>query len=351
MSAADHQTTSDGPPLKPRELAVLRALACLRLMTRSDVEAIAHRSMVHDSSVSRDLLKLVTRGYCHHFNMDGLPIRDSYGLAYGAAKVLPVASALTASWRLEPAPETAFYLLQRASLWSALTKDGWTVGNRSRARLALRRSLVDRQRTVVDREQGKAKEVAGAVLARLRAAPDLSPHAEMRCVCGFSCSPKDHRRCPRCKSDLKAVIMESAAQCGCGAIVDLDHPPAVQEHKACGHWRLLPPLPYDVADKAGEVMILLCDNPRASIVKQAAALPLRVLGQPRLSVVLRPCDDNSLYDAVGKRWVMKGPRLRLLEHLFSDDHLAGHFPYATTADVVDYRPEAQLRVLKRGAAA
>ena len=342
MSTAD----AEAPPLKPRELAVLRSLVTLRLMTRSNVEAITHRSCVPMSTVGLDLKNLVKRGLCQHFESEHVA-SDTYGLAHGAAKVLPVASALTTSWRLKPAPETAFYLLQRAALWSALTKDGWTVGNGSRARMALRRSLVDRQRAVVDREQGKAKEVAANVLARLRASPDLLPHAEMRCACGFVTRPNAHQRCPQCQGTLTVALIESAAQCSCGAVVDLEHPPSVLEHKACGHWRLLPTLPFDVADKAGEVMLLLCDNPRASLTKQAEALPLRLLGQPRLSVVLRPCDDSSLYDAVRKRWVMRGPRLRLLERLFSDNHLAGHFPYATVADVVEYRPETQLRVLKR----
>jgi hypothetical protein len=145
--------------------------------------------------------------------------------------------------------------------------------------------------------------------------------------------------------------MALPAICPCQTVLDLDHAPSLRRHEDHGEKRLLPPLPFDVASKGGAVRLLLVDNPRQSIVAQVAALPLRTLGQPRLDVIIRPSDDDSLYDADNGRWLQRGTRLRLMHRLFETEHLPGHFPYASTATVVDHRPEAQLRVVHtRGSA-
>jgi hypothetical protein len=226
-----------------------------------------------------------------------------------------------------------------------LTKEGWTVGNGPHARLALRRYLVDQQKEVVARATGRALEAATAVLSALRTAPELTPDAEMRCACGFVCRPRTHRACPECAGSLKAELLSLPVTCVCNEVFDLDHPQSLARHGAHGGTRTRPPLPFDVASKGADIRLLLVDNPRQSVPGQVAALPLRTLGQPRLSVIVRPSDDDSIYDAAGHRWLQRGARLRFFHRLFEDDHLAGHFPYATTATIVDFRPEAQLRVV------
>ena len=77
------------------------------------------------------------------------------------------------------------------------------------------------------------------------------------------------------------------------------------------------------------------------------ALPLRIVGQPRVPVLLRTTDSASSFDRRNGEWVTRGDRHRELLRAFSDAPGKSAFPFKTTTDVVDIRPELQLRFSPR----
>lgn len=325
---------------------IVNVLTHLRCVTTPHLSALAYREPPPERTARSHVASLVELGALRRLDIDGVK-SGALILTRTGMRQTPRARGLPSPHRAPPSPQTGFVLLQRASLWAALAEDGWTVGNGTRERLLLRRSLVDRQRAIVAASAGRAREATEAALKALRAHPHLTPPAEARCAreCGWVSAVTATRRCAVCGAEAVPTVVLDPAVCACGSAFDLAHAASVLRHEAHGGWRLAPALPYDVAEKGGRLLLLLCDNPRASVTAQVGRLPLRTLGQPRLEVVLRPSDDNTVFDPVNGTYAMKGPRFRLLTSLFAKDHLAGHFPYATTADVVAFRPETQLRVL------
>lgn len=331
--------------------ATLGLVARLRCAGPKHIHHLAYGSSVPDRTADHRTSRLVSLGLLQRRRVTGLNA-VAYFLTEKGRRSTPLTSSMSEQVRRVPAPDVAFFALQRAALWTALVADGWKVGCGAREQLAVRRSLVDRQKVRVEAmPEGAVKVTASKVLAAIRTHPLLSPAHELRCEqCGAVDKRRSNRAVCDCGRPLKASIVENAATCRCGQVVNVDDDVQVQHHaQLCGPGllRLLSPLPFDVATRGNEVMLLLVENPRRSVTTQVDELPLSILGQPRLSVVLRPSDDDSLYDAAASRWLQKGKRFRLLERLFSDDHVEGHFPYSTTATVVDYRPETSLRVLHK----
>jgi hypothetical protein len=330
--------------------STVRLVATLRCMGPKHLHQLAYGPMTSRAAQARTA-RMVTLGFLQRTRPRGLN-SIAYFLTEKGRQATPLTAAMSEQVRRVPAPDVAFCALQRASLWASLVADGWAVGCGVREQLALRRDLVDRQKMRVDAAIGSAKDSAARVLSALRAHPALSPAFEVGCSsCGLGYAQvrRASALCD-CGSKLTATVITNAGQCRCGQTVNVDDSAQVDRHrKNCGPTavRLTAPLPFDVATRAGEVVLLLVEDPRRSIFAQVADLPLRVLGQPRLPVILRPSDDDSLYDASARRWLQKGKRYRLLERLFSEEHVDGHFPFSTTSKVVDYRPETALRVLHR----
>ena len=324
-------------------------LADARLKFQLRVLQLAYGRVISPAADARTA-RLMTLGLRQRTRIAGLQA-VAYLLPGKCRRATSVTAAMSEQVRRVPAPDVAFWSLKRAALWSALAADGWLVGCGAREQLALRRSLVDRQKRRIQAAAGSAQEAAMKVLAALREHAMLSPPFELRCPrCGkgYGRSPNAGRVCD-CGAGLQAAVITRAARCRCGDVVNLDDAVQLERHQAsCGDASLrLASLPFDVAVRKSEVMLLLVDEPRRSVFAQVNQLPLRILGQPRLNIVLRPSDDDSLWDATERRWLQRGRRYRLLERLFSTDHVQGQFPFSTTATVVDYRPETALRVIHR----
>ncbi|MDP2345733.1 MAG: hypothetical protein Q8O67_32620 [Deltaproteobacteria bacterium] len=97
-----------------------------------------------------------------------------------------------------------------------------------------------------------------------------------------------------------------------------------------------------------EVRVLFVEHPFQSLKRQLSSLPLQVVGQPRVSIVLRPAEDGSVVDKDGTALV-RGARWRSLLRAFTKTTRPGAgFPLWVTADVVHYRPELFFRVMRRG---
>jgi hypothetical protein len=112
-------------------------------------------------------------------------------------------------------------------------------------------------------------------------------------------------------------------------------------------------LPFDLAWRQTggryEVQILLADNPYRSLQAQLDELPLRVIGQPRVPLVLRSSDDGTVFDRASGRYAVKGPRFRALARAFHEGTAKSDaFPFWTTATVVPDAtyPDAHFRVLQ-----
>ena len=116
---------------------------------------------------------------------------------------------------------------------------------------------------------------------------------------------------------------------------------------AAPRWRRTDIVAFDVAIHPDPpfglpaVAVLLVDLPDSSIAKKLKALPLRIRGKPKIPVILRQAESETIFDVSANRYLTKGRRFRLLMRAFSPDmdRNVSQFPYFTTAEVLTYRPE------------
>lgn len=256
--------------------------------------------------------------------------------------------------RRDPPAALAHYLWLRAALWAALAREGYRVGRGVDAQLALRRFLLERQAKAVAADTGDARASARRVLAHLRSDPELTPL--FRCVCprcrtaGRLMEAADH--CQRCQAPLRQQPARERYRCTrCRLVSDapIAHRRARRGGACDGLMRLADPLGFDLAWRRGasgdDVVVLFVDHPTVALAEQLRALPLHTLGQPRVPVILRTTDPLSTYNQWEARWEAQGERHRQLLRAFSAEGDARLFPYATTAQVVDVRPDLQIRLI------
>ena len=345
------------PPLVPREtvealaieerelfrlLAVVRAASAASLHTlyfsqpprgvRSLREAQRRLSVLVDSG-----LVIKQRVAC---------ARALYHLGSAAITLVPeVAARVTDHFRKPLPEEEAGYAWLRTTMWSVLRKRGFAVGRGQPELVALRRSLVDAQ-----------SERAGEgdrVLQALRADRALAPLFRSRCASCGSLGPLNValRSCARCRADVSPLLSERKVQCSaCDFVGDGTLVAGDKGHSArcAGTLRDADHLAFDVAWRrngaAREVLILFVDDPRLSLEAQLRALPLRILGQPRIDVILRTTDPTSVYDRRKRAWSHLGDRHRALLRAFSEGGAKDTFPFSKTANVIEVAPEIQLRL-------
>ena len=262
-----------------------------------------------------------------------------------------------------PTDEVAARGWIRSSLLAALVSDGFVVGRDLKALTALRRHLIDRQEALIAERSAQGASVRAEAVVRdaLRASHRLRPHIAAYCdACGVVEALDSPKGQCSCGATLRREIVTEPWRCSkCEHVATVTEPHLVLREdienerlvrlpvECRGTLRPSPYLPFDVAYRAGDLLVVLADDPCRSIRSQLRELPLRVPGQPRLKLVLRHADDASLFDPETKTWVVRGPRLRQLEHAFNPRGASVLFPFWETADVLDYRPELQFRVLPK----
>ena len=251
-----------------------------------------------------------------------------------------------------PIPEhIAGYCWLRSNVWADLVKQGYEVGRGRNEVRAVRRSLVDRQRAVVETASGPERVAAERVLTALRADDTLTPCFRSRCpACGdIGALNVALTRCARCGARPNQVASESRFECSkCGLASDVRDERHGGARVCTGAMREVDHLPFDVAWRSSgsstDVVLILVDDPERNLRDQLNTLPLRIAGQPRLPIVIRTTDPYSVFDPVAGKWIAQGDRHRLLLRAFSDDGDRRLFPFSSTADVIDVRPNLQLRL-------
>ena len=217
-----------------------------------------------------------------------------------------------------PPMPLSMYAWQRAALAVSFTQKGYRVGRDLSALTALRRNLIDRQLAKVEASTGRDRESGKIIVNRLRALPLLQPWVTYECSqCGHELplgSPKQSR-CLECGGDMTVQVVTqpiACAQCGMKSVqaFSMLH----QQTKCNGTLRAVDYLPFDLAWRRHcgryEATILLVDQPYRSVDAQLAELPLRLYGQPKLDIVLRPSDDGTTFDPQTGTYAVKGHRFR-----------------------------------------
>ncbi|MBI1948561.1 MAG: hypothetical protein HYS27_22935 [Deltaproteobacteria bacterium] len=300
------------------------------------------------SASYRRLTSLVTHGLLARQQL--AEKRSVYRLAHAAHSLSErVRVRSTDNSRKPLTDEDADHCWLRSALWAELVTRGYRVGRGRDEVLALRRFLVDEQ----------AKRAAGGgsaarVLTALRSEPALTPLFRSRCASCRWQGPLGSAiaACPTCRGRAEQALAERRFECPkCGHVSDCNELHDNRRHtgRRCkGAMREVDHLSFDVAWRTAtgtrEVLLVFVDEPGRDLIDQLRALPLRIAGQPRVPIVLRTTDPFSVFDRAKSRWVAKGERHRALLRAFSESGDKHSFPFSTTADVVDIRPELQLRL-------
>ena len=243
------------------------------------------------------------------------------------------------------------YCWLRASIWAELTAAGYFVGRGRDEVRALRRCLVDQQRAVLALATGAARADAERVLAMLRNDALLTPLFRARCPqCGDTGPVNVAReKCTQCGARPNQVVSELRFECPrCHFVSDVEEEHHARARGCDGVMREVDHLTFDVGWRPNgervDVILILVDNPERKLREQLQLLPLRIAGQPRVPIVLRSTDPYSVYDPVARHWIAQGDRHRELLRAFSEEGDRRLFPFASTTQVIDVRPELQLRL-------
>lgn len=338
--------------LAKRHRPLLELTAALRLLPVSLISAFFQTP---PRTVRQQISSLKSRGLLKTHSIEPHRLRGIY-LSPKAISLVPSLARYakhTSSLCSVPNASVALWALHRAQMWAALRQDGYDVGRGGRHVLALRRYLVDAQRAVVVRSEGMRKTKAKATLAQLRtlprlvpltyivcrscqraSAPAVSPSAP--CKCGVECYSRKvvegPNRCSACRK-LHAVDVDA---CCPGAFLRpaeyVDYDIAVAKHPAGG-------LP--------KVAVLIVDPPYRSSLRLLETLPLRIQGQPRVPIILRPYEEESLFNLATNRWQFRSQSFRRLEGAFNSYSFSrqNHYPYYETSTLLSYRPSIGQRTV------
>lgn len=299
-------------------------------------------------AVQQRIERLVEHGYLQRYALPDSHQQLIHLTEKGRTAFPAVAAAYSDQVRKPPSVDVAAWAWQRSALWASLIADGWHVGGGLRALLAVRRYLLDSLKA-------SAPRLHDAVLSEIRRAPELTPAFVWRCeTCGWSgaLNAAAPAKCGACDAAAapKQLVIEHLWKCSrCGTVATAPDAP----HGTCvGRLRRQRYLPYDVAYRMRDnappsVIILLVDNPLRSVEAQLLDLPLRFLNQPRIDVIVRPSDDDSVYDVAAGRWAMKGRRFRSILDAFTPHDNPRVYPFWVAAEVITYKPEVVLRTTAR----
>ena len=304
-------------------------------------------------AAQQHLKQLVERGYLLRASLPDsrqtvFQLTDKARLAFPS-----VAQSFTDQVRKPLTDDVACWAWQRSAPWASLVADGYSVGNGVTHLLAVRRSLIDRLRVTVARSRA-------AALDEIRRAKELQPFTKWVCpACAWSTELNGvpaAKECPRCAALLKQRAIEQPWRCRrCGLVEESFRESHMTTEGITCDGRLKPHryLPYDVAFRHVEgqppdVRLLLVDNPMRSVESQLLDLPLRFLEQRKLDVIIRPSDDDTVYDLNASAYLMRGHRFRALCSAFQPHDNPRMYPFWVAAEVITYRPEVVLRVVKTG---
>jgi hypothetical protein len=299
---------------------------------------------------------LVTHGYLGVMTLPARPPVRFLHLTRAAFTRWPILDALvTDNARKPPPADLAAHAWHRAALVVAARADGFEVGRGIGALTALRRNLLDRQQGRTAGANAQPGDV-GRVLQSLRQLPLLQPWTTNVCDgCGLelAVNVEAPRFCAECGSTFRRHVVATPHECRrCGLQSERGGAHTVDGAPCSGSLRLVDYLPFDLAWRKSatgyEVRVLLADNPYRSIQTQLDELPLRIVGQPKLEIVIRPADDGSVFDRASATFAVRGPRFRALLRAFSERSAkTDSFPFWTTATVAPdaIYPEAHFRVV------
>jgi predicted RNA-binding Zn-ribbon protein involved in translation (DUF1610 family) len=347
----------------PDELwPLFRAIATYRVLTVPHAHALVLSSLDEgrvDRTTRKRVKTLVDRGFLGVFTVAGRPpIRFLHLLRPAFARWPALEAFATDHARKPPTPDLAIFAWHKAALAIAARAAGYEVGRDLGALTALRRSLIDRQTARAAKLSGRHRDDAELVLRSLRQLPYLQPwttHACEGCGLELPIDTQAPRFCPECGSTFRRHAVSTPHQCDrCGVRAERTGPHTVSGSPCAGVLRHVDYLPFDLAWKRAAdgfaVQVLFADNPYRATQTQLDELPLRVLGQPRIEVVVRPSDDGSVFDRSTKSYFVRGARLRSVLRAFSEqDARIDSFPFWTTAAVAPDAtyPEAHFRVIQK----
>lgn len=282
--------------------------------------------------------------------------RSVYRMTHRALTSSPrVARRATETFRRPMSQAIASYTWLRSSVWAEMKNRGYRVGRGRDELRALRRFLVDTQREKLRSLAGADKHAAERVLQLLRGQPAITPLFRSYCsACGArGALGQALESCVKCKAKVTQVASELRFECPeCGHASDGEdgpHEDARDRRRRCSaQLRETDHLPFDVAWREApggtEVVLIVVDDPTRALEDQLNVLPLRISGQPRLPVMLRTTDEESIFDSINGAWIATGSRHRDLLRAFGDGGLRSLFPFVTTTTPFDVRPELQLRL-------
>lgn len=345
----------------PDELFPLfRAVASYRALTVPHAHRLVFATQAGGRALrtTRERVQtLVTHGFLGVLTLPARPPVRFLHLTRAAFTRWPALEVLvTDNARKPPPADLAAHAWHRAALAVAARADGFEVGRDIRALTALRRNLLDRQQVRIAAAPNAQAGDAGRVLQGLRQLPLLRPWTTNVCDgCGLELAVNVDapRFCAECGSTFRRHVVATPHECRrCGLQSERGGGHAAEGAPCSGTLRLVDYLPFDLAWRRSatghEVRVLLADNPYRSIQTQLDELPLRIVGQPKLEIVIRPADDGSVFDRASSTFAVRGPRYRaLLRALSASSAKADTFPFWTTTTVAPdaIYPEAHFRVV------
>lgn len=345
------------PTIEP----IFTEIARRRALCAQHIHALLQENTAEDKSLRSTRLRIQTwekRGYLSHIVVSDRPPLRFFHVTREAYAYWPkMASVASKHVYSPPKPELAIHAWHRASLALAFRAEGYTVGRDIAALIALRRFLIDSQRARIEQASGRRQEELTQTLYALRDYGLLQPWVIFSCRrCGLelpigSAKPGP---CRECGDVFDVHAIHQPFECAiCRKKGEAGGAHQVDGVSCPGTLRAVDYLPFDLAYKrtqAGyDVKVLLADHPFRSVATQLAELPLRIMGQTKVDVIVRPCEDGSVYDMKRRTYSVRGPRYRQYLRAFSqDDAKPDAFPYWMTANLLPEHlfPETHFRKLR-----
>lgn len=335
----------------PAVLEVLARYRVLPIRLLAEVCSFTRKESLSTINAAR-ALKLI----CEHCYAAGPTpaLRRSIGLYLSkrAFRRFPNLRTYPESLATKPRDDVALWAYRRGCLHAALREDGYKVERSAKALLSLRRWLVDTQRARVAAAPAEHRGPLERVLGKLREATNLLPLNRLECsVCdqrsNASLSPR--LACGHDEKAARRTLVDVTFACrACGTVSLQPASQCCETPRPRRHTAIDYDIAYTKRPKPGlpPVMIVLVDEPNSSLPKLLGALPLRITDQPKVPVVLRPYDAESLWSISGSRHVLQSTRFRRLTAAFNPQSYRGvGFDYSTTAFSFPYRPEVGQRTV------
>jgi hypothetical protein len=344
--------------LSPPDVDVCMALSQLRAAPSSALYALSLRHHYKSERAARARLSiLVDNKVLSHTGITGTK-KSIYFLNTAAFRLIPdLATVASDNDRKPPTDPIAHWAHLRATLHAALVTDGYVVSADAKGLLALKRHLLRAMKARIT-QASSSNPQPGLVarlkttLARLEQSPALRVPTVATCRCPRAVYDPASPACITCGVQYEHTPHDPWTCSTCHAV---NHEPGPHKARApdggvtpCpGIMRKRPLLPYAVARRDDEVLVVFVDHPYRALDDQLAELPARVPDQPRIHLLPRASDDGSIFDSNTGAFRTTGPRQRALMRAFTPHDNPAVFPFWETVNVVHYRPELQHRVINR----